>query len=62
MMTAAMSSLTAEVVIVGGARPACASAGVETALVANAPAAADHRTSALLQGSVKARLRKLSSG
>src|SRR5215468_12102920 len=55
-----MSSLTAEVVIVGGgpagltAAIALASAGVETALVASTPAAADHRTSALLQGSVKA--------
>src|SRR5262245_44126159 len=55
-----MSSLTAEVVIVGGcpagltAAVALASGGVETVLVANTPAAADHRTSALLQGSVKA--------
>src|SRR5436190_15697013 len=55
-----MSSLTAEVVIVGGgpagltAAIALASGGVETVLVANTPAAPDHRTSALLQGSVKA--------
>lgn len=55
-----MSNLTAEVVIVGGgpagltAAIALASAGVETALVASPPPAADHRTSALLQGSVKA--------
>jgi 2-octaprenyl-6-methoxyphenol hydroxylase len=55
-----MSNLTAEVVIVGGgpagltAAVALASGGVETVLVANTPAAADHRTSALLQGSVKA--------
>ena len=54
-----MSSLTAEVVIVGGgpagltAAIALASAGIETTLVAN-PAASDLRTSALLQGSVKA--------
>ncbi len=54
-----MSSLTAEVVIVGGgpagltAAIALASAGIETVLVAN-PAASDLRTSALLQGSVKA--------
>ena len=53
-----MSSLTAEVVIVGGgpagltAAIALASAGIETTLVAN-PAASDLRTSALLQGSVK---------
>jgi len=55
-----MSSVRTEVVIVGGgpagltAAIALASAGVETALVASSPAAADHRTSALLQGSVKA--------
>src|SRR2546423_5942421 len=55
-----MSSVRTEVVIVGGgpagltAAIALASAGVETALVANSPAAADHRTSALLQGSVNA--------
>jgi 2-octaprenyl-6-methoxyphenol hydroxylase len=54
-----MSSVTAEVVIVGGgpagltAAIALASAGIETTLVANA-AASDLRTSALLQGSVKA--------
>jgi 2-octaprenyl-6-methoxyphenol hydroxylase len=55
-----MSRLRAEVVIVGGgpagltAAIALASAGVETALVAEPPALPDHRTSALLQGSVKA--------
>jgi 2-octaprenyl-6-methoxyphenol hydroxylase len=55
-----MNSLTAEVVIVGGgpagltAAVALASGGVETVLVANTPAAPDHRTSALLQGSVTA--------
>src|SRR2546430_8430081 len=55
-----MSRLTAEVVIVGGgpagltAAIALASAGVETTLVAKPPPLPDHRTSALLQGSVKA--------
>ncbi len=55
-----MNRWTAEVVIVGGgpagltAAIALASAGVETALVAKPPALPDHRTSALLQGSVKA--------
>jgi 2-octaprenyl-6-methoxyphenol hydroxylase len=55
-----MSSLTAEVVIVGGgpagltAAIALASAGIETTLVANPATALDLRTSALLQGSVKA--------
>jgi 2-octaprenyl-6-methoxyphenol hydroxylase len=55
-----MSSLTAEVVIVGGgpagltAAIALASAGIEAALIANPAAVSDLRTSALLQGSVKA--------
>ena len=55
-----MNRWTAEVVIVGGgpagltAAIALAFAGVETALVAKPPALPDHRTSALLQGSVKA--------
>jgi 2-octaprenyl-6-methoxyphenol hydroxylase len=55
-----MSSVRTEVVIVGGgpagltAAIALASAGVETALVASSQTAADHRTSALLQGSVNA--------
>lgn len=55
-----MSSVTAEVVIVGGgpagltAAIALASAGIETALVATPSGASDLRTSALLQGSVKA--------
>jgi 2-octaprenyl-6-methoxyphenol hydroxylase len=55
-----MNRWTAEVVIVGGgpagltAAIALASAGVETALVAKPPALPDYRTSALLQGSVKA--------
>ena len=55
-----MSRLTAEVVIVGGgpagltAAIALASAGVETTLVAKPPPLPDHRTSALLQDSVKA--------
>src|ERR671923_2245451 len=54
-----MSSLTAEVVIVGGgpagltAAIALASAGIETTLVANATPS-DLRTSALLQGSINA--------
>jgi 2-octaprenyl-6-methoxyphenol hydroxylase len=55
-----MNRWTAEVVTVGGgpagltAAIALASAGVETALVAKPPALPDHRTSALLQDSVKA--------
>src|SRR5438046_4214425 len=55
-----MSRLTAEVVVVGGgpagltAAIALASAGVETTLVAKPPPLPDHRTSALLQDSVKA--------
>src|SRR5947199_6842095 len=55
-----MSRLTAEGVIVGGgpagltAAIALASAGVETTLVAKPPPLPDHRTSALLQDSVKA--------
>ncbi|TMJ37422.1 MAG: FAD-binding protein, partial [Alphaproteobacteria bacterium] len=55
-----MSRLTAEVVIIGGgpagltAAIALASAGVETALVARPAGRPDQRTSALLQGSVKA--------
>ena len=55
-----MSRLTAEVVIIGGgpagltAAIALASAGVETTLVAKPPPLPDHRTSALLQDSVKA--------
>jgi 2-octaprenyl-6-methoxyphenol hydroxylase len=55
-----MKPLTAEVVVVGGgpagltAAIALASAGVETALVAKAPLGPDHRTTALLAGSVTA--------
>jgi 2-octaprenyl-6-methoxyphenol hydroxylase len=55
-----MTSLTTEAVVVGGgpagltAAIALASAGVETALVAKAPAGPDHRTTALLAGSVTA--------
>ena len=55
-----MNHLTAEVAIVGAgpagltAAIALASAGVETALVARSPTASDVRTSALLEGSVKA--------
>jgi 2-octaprenyl-6-methoxyphenol hydroxylase len=55
-----MKPLTAEVVVVGGgpagltAAIALASAGVETALVAKASAGPDHRTTALLAGSVTA--------
>jgi len=55
-----MSHLTAEVAIVGAgpagltAAIALASAGVETALIARSPTASDVRTSALLEGSVKA--------
>src|SRR5262249_56170991 len=55
-----MTSLTAQVAIVGAgpagltAAIALASAGVETALVARLTTASDARTSALLEGSVKA--------
>src|SRR5262249_51636757 len=55
-----MIRLTAQVAIVGAgpaglaAALALASAGVETALVAKLPTASDARTSALLEGSVKA--------
>src|SRR3984893_12625117 len=55
-----MNHLTAEVAIVGAgpagltAASAVASAGVETALIARSPTASDVRTSALLEGSVKA--------
>src|SRR5258708_6782202 len=55
-----MNHLTAEVAIVGAgpagltAAIALASAGVETALIARSPTASDVRTSALLEGSVKA--------
>src|SRR5215467_4116062 len=55
-----MDHLTSEVAIVGAgpagltAAIAFASAGVETALVARLPTASDARTSALLEGSVKA--------
>jgi len=55
-----MQGLTAEVVIVGGgpagltAAVALAGAGVETALIAKGPPGPDHRTTALLEGSVKA--------
>jgi 2-octaprenyl-6-methoxyphenol hydroxylase len=55
-----MKMSSAEVVIVGGgpvgltAAIALASAGVETVLVAKGPAAPDHRTTALLAGSVRA--------
>ena len=55
-----MDHLTSEVAIVGAgpagltAAIALASAGVETALVARLPTASDARTSALLEGSVKA--------
>jgi 2-octaprenyl-6-methoxyphenol hydroxylase len=55
-----MTSLTTEAVVVGGgpagltAAIALASAGVETALVAKAPPGPDHRTTALLAGSVTA--------
>jgi 2-octaprenyl-6-methoxyphenol hydroxylase len=55
-----MQGSTAEVVIVGGgpagltAAIALAGAGVETALVAKGPAGPDHRTTALLAGSVRA--------
>jgi 2-octaprenyl-6-methoxyphenol hydroxylase len=54
-----MDALTAEVIVVGGgpagltAAIALAAAGIETALVAKSPAA-DHRTTALLAGSVTA--------
>jgi 2-octaprenyl-6-methoxyphenol hydroxylase len=55
-----MRSLTAEVVVVGGgpagltAAIALASAGVDTALVAKRRSAPEHRTTALLDSSVKA--------
>jgi len=55
-----MKMNSAEVVIVGGgpagltAAIALASVGVETVLVAKGPAAPDHRTTALLAGSVRA--------
>jgi 2-octaprenyl-6-methoxyphenol hydroxylase len=55
-----MTSLTCEVVVVGGgpagltAAIALASAGVETALVAKPSREPDHRTTALLEGSVRA--------
>ena len=55
-----MADLTAEVVVVGGgpagltAAIALAAAGVETALVAAPHSGRDHRTTALLAGSVMA--------
>src|SRR5262245_53272829 len=55
-----MADVTAEVVVVGGgpagltAAIALAAAGVETALVAKPHAGPDHRTTALLAGSVNA--------
>src|SRR5262245_62739766 len=56
----AMADVTAEVVVVGGgpagltAAIALAAAGVETALVAKPHSGPDHRTTALLAGSVTA--------
>ncbi|MBV8243658.1 MAG: FAD-dependent monooxygenase, partial [Hyphomicrobiales bacterium] len=55
-----MNHLSAEVAIVGAgpagltAAIALASAGVETALIARPPTGSDVRTSALLEGSVRA--------
>src|SRR5882757_4266275 len=55
-----MSSVTTQVVVVGGgpagltAAIALAAAGVETTLVAKRPAAPDYRTTALIAGSVTA--------
>src|SRR5581483_766239 len=55
-----MSTVTAEVVVVGGGPAglttaiALATGGIETALVSKAPALPDHRTTALLTGSVAA--------
>ena len=58
-MASRREPLTAEVAVVGGgpagltAAIALAAAGIETALIARKPAA-DHRTTALLAGSVRA--------